>query len=116
MTHHDYEAMGGVEGSLARRAEDVFLSLDAEAQAQFDHVMRRITAVVIEEARAFNRRWADYDELTKPPGAKAFRGCILKPGSSPVRNRPDRRRASGGECYPRSFTDPLGAALPLVSR
>jgi len=79
LTHHDYEAMGGVEGSLARRAEELFLSLDPQAQAQFDHVMRRITAVVIEEAGAFNRRWAEYDELIKPAGAKAFVDAFLHP-------------------------------------
>jgi eukaryotic-like serine/threonine-protein kinase len=79
LTHQDYEAMGGVEGSLARRAEQLFLSLEPEAQAQFDHVMRRVTTVVIEEAVAFNRRWAEYEELTKPAGDKAFVGAFLNP-------------------------------------
>jgi tetratricopeptide (TPR) repeat protein len=77
LTHQDYEAMGGVEGSLARRAEDLFLSLGPEAQAQFDHVMRRVTTVVTEEAVAFNRRWAEYDELTRPAGDKAFVSAFL---------------------------------------
>ena len=79
LTFVDYEAMGGVEGALAKRAEEIFLDLSSEAQAQFDHVMRGITSVGLGELGKFTRRWADLGKLIQPPGAKEFVEAFLAP-------------------------------------
>jgi eukaryotic-like serine/threonine-protein kinase len=79
LTHADYDEMGGVEGALAKRAEVIFLALAPAEQAQFNHVMRGITTVGLEETTAFNRRWADYQELVKPAGAQRFVDAFLNP-------------------------------------
>jgi eukaryotic-like serine/threonine-protein kinase len=79
LTHADYDDMGGVEGALAKRAEEIFLALAPSDQDQFNHVMRGITTVALEETTVSNRRWAEYQELVKPAGAQRFVDAFLNP-------------------------------------
>jgi tetratricopeptide (TPR) repeat protein len=77
LTHADYDAIGGVEGALANRAEETFLRLQPAEQAEFSRVMRAVTTA--DDNETFTRRWADRDELTRVPAAKAFVDAFLAP-------------------------------------
>jgi tetratricopeptide (TPR) repeat protein len=77
LTHADYDAMGGVEGALANRAEETFRRLQPAEQAEFDRVMRAVTTA--DDHETFTRRWADRDELIRVPAAKAFVEAFLAP-------------------------------------
>jgi putative intracellular protease/amidase len=79
LRHADYQAMGGLEGALRQRAESVYQSLQPQEKDQFGHVMRAVTTVALDDAGVFNRRWADYDELVKPVGARGFVEAFLAP-------------------------------------
>jgi hypothetical protein len=45
LTHASYEALGGLEGAIANRAEEIVGKLPAEAQAALPSVLRALTAV-----------------------------------------------------------------------
>lgn len=45
LTHESYEQLGGVQGAIAQRAEGVFRSLDAEAQAALPSVFQELVSV-----------------------------------------------------------------------
>jgi formylglycine-generating enzyme required for sulfatase activity len=45
LTHAEYESLGGVQGSIGERAESVFATLDADAQARLPDVFREICEV-----------------------------------------------------------------------
>jgi tetratricopeptide (TPR) repeat protein len=77
LTHADYDAMGGVEGALANRAEETFARLQPAEQAEFDRVMRAVTTA--DDKETFTRRWADRDGLNRVPAAKAFVDAFLAP-------------------------------------
>ena len=80
LTYVAYKELGGVEGALAKRAEDVFQTLGLEAQRAFDPVMRRLaTASLEKEGLAYTRNWADYDALAALPGAKEFVDAFVGP-------------------------------------
>lgn len=79
LTHAAYREIGGVEGALERRADEVYAALPPESQEAFDQVMRRLTTVGVENQAVFNRRWADYATLTQAPYAKAFVDAFLAP-------------------------------------
>jgi len=80
LTWAAYKELGGVEGALAKRAEDLFQSLAREAQRAFDPVMRRLaTASLEKEGLAYTRNWADYEALAAMPGAKAFVDAFAGP-------------------------------------
>jgi hypothetical protein len=77
LAHAGYEAMGGVEGALANRAEEIFGRLQAVEQAEFDRIMRAVTTA--DDNETITRRWADRDELTRRPSTKAFVEAFLAP-------------------------------------
>jgi tetratricopeptide (TPR) repeat protein len=76
-----YEELGRLEGSLEKRAETIFSSLDVSAQATFDYVMRGVTTIGVENETTFSRRWADYEQLTTSPGARDFVNEFLAPNA-----------------------------------
>jgi hypothetical protein len=76
-----YDELGRLEGSLEKRAEAIFCSLDVSAQASFDHAMRGVTTISLESETAFSRRWADYEQLTQSPEAKLFVDQFLAPNA-----------------------------------
>jgi hypothetical protein len=75
--HADYDAIGGVEGALANRAEETFGRLQPVEQDEFDRVMRAVTTA--DDNEMFTRRWADRDELGRVPATKAFMDAFLAP-------------------------------------
>lgn len=65
LTHAAYREIGGVEGALARRAEEVFLALAASARAALPSVLRRLIAATT-GGDGFNRRSAMIGEFASP--------------------------------------------------
>ncbi len=45
LTHASYEALGGLEGAIAKRADEVLATLPREAQASLPRVLRALTTV-----------------------------------------------------------------------
>ena len=72
LTYAAYGELGGVEGALARRAEEEFEKLSAQAKSAFDAVMRGVATTDADEEKTFVRHWALRDELTSAPGARAL--------------------------------------------
>lgn len=64
LTLDAYRSLGGVEGALATRAEEVFSSLDAEAQATFPTVLRRLVVIDPTRGDSAARRSAPLDAFT----------------------------------------------------
>ena len=62
LTHAAYESLGGVEGALARRAEEIFTALPATAQHAFDDLARRLVMLETGADSAPTRLWASIDE------------------------------------------------------
>lgn len=58
-----YEAMGGMEGALASRAEAVFLGLPKEAQRELPAVLNALISVGLDSERRSMRRHARLDVL-----------------------------------------------------
>jgi tetratricopeptide (TPR) repeat protein len=79
LIHADYDAIGGVEGALANRAEETFGRLQPVEQDEFDRVMRAVTTA--DDNETFTRRWADRDELGRVPATKAFMDAFLAPAA-----------------------------------
>ncbi|MGL4401328.1 MAG: hypothetical protein ACRCXD_15795, partial [Luteolibacter sp.] len=72
MTHAAYQEIGGMEGAIARRAEETFSHLDAAAQAAFDATMHDLIGLDRAEGDPATRRWADQERTGARPGAKAL--------------------------------------------
>jgi len=64
-----YEALGGIEGAVADRAERVFSTLPADAQASFERVFRMLVTVD-PETRGVSSRRARRDQLEDSTGAQ----------------------------------------------
>ncbi len=56
-----YRSLGGVEGALATRAEEVFSGIDEEARATFPHVLRRLVVIDTTRGDTASRRPASLD-------------------------------------------------------
>jgi hypothetical protein len=77
MTHAAYQDIGGMEGAIARRAEEIFSHLDAGAQEAFDAAMHDLVGLDRSEGDPATRRWADQEKAGARPGAKAFLNAFL---------------------------------------
>ena len=78
MTHAAYQEIGGMEGAIARRAEEIFSQLDAEAQGAFDAAMYDLVGLDRAEGEPATRRWADQERAGQRRGAKAFLDAFLE--------------------------------------
>ena len=70
LTHAAYRALGGVEGALAKKAEEVFTSLTTDVQAAMPRVLRAL--VTTSEDGSVARKQATLDRSADSPAAKAF--------------------------------------------
>jgi hypothetical protein len=77
MTHAAYQEIGGMEGAIARRAEETFSALDSAAQAAFDSTMHDLVGLDRAEGDPATRRWADQEQAGARPGAMAFLEAFL---------------------------------------
>lgn len=78
MTHAAYQEIGGMEGAIARRAEEIFSQLDVGAQNAFDDAMHDLVGLDRAEGNPATRRWADQERANSRPGAKAFLNAFLE--------------------------------------
>jgi hypothetical protein len=82
----DYKDLGGFEGSLANHAESIFTTLESDAQAAFDFVMRRLISFGNRDQGI--RRTVLYRDIVSPAeldtrqkeGAKILADSLIKEG------------------------------------
>jgi tetratricopeptide (TPR) repeat protein len=77
LTLEAYHEIGGVEGSLARRAESEWRAFVSEhdersANAAFDSVLRRLVTVDSDDRESFSRRWSKESLAAGNPVEQAF--------------------------------------------
>src|SRR5690606_10246649 len=76
LTLEAYRELGGVEGSLARRAETVFETLPAEIQAALPRVLDALIHVRREGQEAIGRRRARQDDFETPAARRLINAFI----------------------------------------
>jgi tetratricopeptide (TPR) repeat protein len=76
LTLEAYRELGGVEGSLARRAETVFEKLPADVQAALPRVLDALIHVRREGQEAIGRRRARQDDFETPAARKLINAFI----------------------------------------
>lgn len=72
MTYAAYVELGGVEGALAKRANETFESLPADAQAAIDEILPLLVTVDLAGEQSAVRRRASVAELTSTPARKTL--------------------------------------------
>jgi tetratricopeptide (TPR) repeat protein len=79
LTFAAYEEIGGVEGSIARRAEHVYASLPASVQDELGHTLDRLITRGPSDRDAATRMGADVDDLSPASRSlvEAFVGARL---------------------------------------
>lgn len=70
-----YRALGGLEGAIGKRAEEVFTALPGDAQAAFDRVLRQL--VTLGDGGAAVRRRTPYRALSAGAGARALVDALV---------------------------------------
>jgi serine/threonine protein kinase/tetratricopeptide (TPR) repeat protein len=72
LSHADYEALGGVEGALRKRAEDAFGRLEPSEQAALGLVLHQVARLGSGDDETLTRRVASYETATAQPGARGL--------------------------------------------
>jgi hypothetical protein len=72
LTFQAYDEIGGVEGALARRAEEVYLALGPDAQAALPEILTALVSVSLGSDQGAARRRAAYDAVATTPGAQGL--------------------------------------------
>ncbi len=68
LTWNAYRRIGGLEGAIAHRAEEMFLGLPVDAQASLDAVLTQLTVIQSDSDAATARR-ASFESLPEPARA-----------------------------------------------
>lgn len=76
LTFAAYRDIGGVEGALAQRAEEVFVALPAATQDSLPLALRKLIVATTMGAPAFSRRSAALDEFPAGPQRDLVRALI----------------------------------------
>jgi HEAT repeat protein/energy-coupling factor transporter ATP-binding protein EcfA2 len=92
LTFADYDALGGVQGAIGKRAESTFEKLDDAAQAQLKNVFREL--VEVDEHGTATRRRSAYSKVAENDAARklvdAFVEARLLVGSGDTAVRADK--------------------------
>jgi eukaryotic-like serine/threonine-protein kinase len=72
LSHADYEALGGVEGALRKRAEDAFARLEPSEQAALGPVLHQVARLGSGDDETLTRRVASYEAAAAQPGASGL--------------------------------------------
>lgn len=67
-----YDDLGGVEGALARRAEDVYLGLEPTVRAVMDVELHSLISIGVDEGGGIARKYVALDQVTATDEARAF--------------------------------------------
>ena len=78
LTTESYERLGGVEGALAKRAEEIFAGLPVEGQSVLAEVLSGLVTVSEEDESAVTRQRARLDGLTDTAGKKELVELFLQ--------------------------------------
>ena len=77
LSHADYEAIGGVEGALRKRAEDAFARLELSEQAALGPVLHQVARLGSGDDETLTRRVASYETATTQPGARGLADAFV---------------------------------------
>ncbi|MEM9481021.1 MAG: tetratricopeptide repeat protein [Verrucomicrobiota bacterium] len=77
LTMDAYKKLGGVEGAVAQRAEDVFGELSEEMKAEFPRLMRATVTIGGVDDDTVTRRRADYAQLTSSSSMKVLVDALV---------------------------------------
>ncbi len=72
LTLDAYRGLGGVEGALAKRGEEVFAGLAKDVQAALGPVFNGLVGIGQGEEETITRRYAPYELITSTPQTRAF--------------------------------------------
>jgi tetratricopeptide (TPR) repeat protein len=72
LTHEAYRGLGGVEGALAQRGEEVYEGLEKDVQSALGPVFRELVGIGQGADETITRKYAPYDVVTSTPGARKF--------------------------------------------
>jgi tetratricopeptide (TPR) repeat protein len=72
LTLEAYRGLGGVEGALARRGEEVYEGLAEDVRAALGPVFHGLVGIGQGEDEVITRRYAPYDVITSTPETRAF--------------------------------------------
>jgi len=72
LTHEAYRRLGGVEGALAQRGEEVYEGLEKDVQAALGPVFRELVGIGQGEDKTITRKYAPYDVITATPETRKF--------------------------------------------
>ncbi len=78
LTHQAYRELGGIEGSLARRAESVYAGLPAKVRGRFSSVFRALISVRQGEEDTVTRNYCPIEQVGDKPSARAFVDAFVK--------------------------------------
>lgn len=78
LSHAAYEAMSGLEGALAQRAEAVFRRTSPEAQAAFPDLMRALVTTGHGEKSPISSRRAHYEALAAQPAINELMQALIQ--------------------------------------
>jgi WD40 repeat protein len=76
LTWEAYEQIGGIEGALARTAENTLESLDLQVHAYFKPVFGKLATISPGAEQVPTRRTANFDELTVATNGKLLEGAV----------------------------------------
>jgi eukaryotic-like serine/threonine-protein kinase len=77
LSHAEYEALGGVEGALRKRADDVFARLEPGQQSAFGSVLNQPVRLGSGDDETLTRRVASYETATAEPAARAVVDALV---------------------------------------
>ena len=77
LSHAEYEALGGVEGALRKRGDDVFARLELGERGALGSVLNQLVQLGSGEDETLTRRVASYETATAEPGAKALVDALV---------------------------------------
>jgi eukaryotic-like serine/threonine-protein kinase len=77
LSHAEYEALGGVEGALRKRADDVFARLEPGKRSALGSVLNQLVRLGSGDDETLTRRVASYETATAEPGAKSVVDALV---------------------------------------
>lgn len=72
LTYEAYKNLGGVEGALAQRAEEVFSKLEPKVQQAMDIELHSLISIGVDDKERISRKYASLEIVTATPETKAF--------------------------------------------
>lgn len=72
LTHGAYRGLGGVEGALAQRAEEVYAGLEENVRSALGPVFNGLIGIGGGEDERITRKYASYEVIASTPSARKF--------------------------------------------